>query len=53
MCIYSLGWVIISALFTYKAGILRDKIARDNKAAIGVMATAGGFGGMGYQEVSK
>lgn len=53
MCICSLGWVLISALFTDKMGILRDKVAGGNKAALGVMATAGGLGGMGYQAVSR
>lgn len=53
MSICSLGWILISALFTDKMGILRDKVASGNKAALGIMATAGGLGGMGYQAINR
>lgn len=53
MTVCSLGWIIISALFTDKMGILRDKVAGDSKAALAVIATAGGLGGMGYQAFTR
>lgn len=49
MCICCLGWIIVSALFTDKMGKFRDKIAGDNKAALGIIASAGGLGAFAYQ----
>lgn len=49
MTIGCLGWIIVSILFTDKMGSLRDKIAGNSKAALGVIAAAGGMGAFGYQ----
>ena len=53
MTVCSLGWIIISALFTDKMGTLRDKIAGNSKAALGVIAAAGGMGAFGFQTWSR
>ena len=53
MTVCCLGWIIISALFTDKMGILRDKVAGDSQAALGVIATAGGLGGMSFQVFTR
>ena len=49
MVICCLGWIIISALFTDKMGILRDKVAGSNSAKLAVISTGGGMGAFGYQ----
>ena len=49
MVICSLGWIIISALFTDKMGILRDKVAGSNPAKMNVISVGGGLGAFGYQ----
>ena len=49
MCICCLGWIIISALFTDKMGVLRDKVAGNNTAKMAVISTGGGMGAFGYQ----
>lgn len=49
MTIGCLGWIIMSILFTDKMGKIRDKIAGDSQAALGVIAAAGGMGAFGYQ----
>lgn len=53
MTILSLGWIIVSALFTDKMGKLRDKAAGGSSAALGVIAVAGGLGGIGYLAFSR
>lgn len=53
MTIGCLGWIIISILFTDKMGALRDKIAGNSKAALGVIAAAGGMGAFGFQTWSR
>lgn len=53
MTLCALGWIIVSALFTDKMGVLRDKVAGNSKAVLTVIATAGGLGGMGYQTMSR
>ena len=49
MCICCLGWIIISALFTDKMGVLRDKVAGSNAAKMAVISPGGGMGAFGYQ----
>lgn len=53
MTVCSLGWIIISALFTDKMGVLRDKVAGNSRAVLAVIATAGGLGGMSYQAFTR
>lgn len=53
MSIGCLGWIIMSVLFTDKMGNLRDKIAGNSRAALGVIAAAGGMGAFGYQTWSR
>lgn len=53
MTVCCLGWIIISALFTDKMGVLRDKVAGNSKAALSVIAVAGGLGGMSYQAFTR
>src|SRR5699024_12825352 len=53
MVVGSLGWIIVSALFTDKMGTFRDKVAKGNEAVLAVIATAGGLGSMGYQAFSR
>lgn len=49
MCVCCLGWIIISALFTDKMGVLRDKVAGNSQAALGAIAVGGGLGAFSYQ----
>lgn len=53
MVICSLGWIIISALFTNKMGTLRDKVAGSNSAKIAVISIGGGLGAFGYQSFDR
>ncbi len=53
MVICSLGWIIISALFTDKMGNLRDKVAGSNSAKIAVISIGGGLGAFGYQSFDR
>lgn len=49
MCTCCLGWIIVSALFTDKMGVFRDKIAGGNMGALSAIASGGGLGAFSYQ----
>lgn len=49
MVICSLGWIIISALFTDKMGNLRDKVAGSSTGKMSAISVGGGLGAFGYQ----
>jgi hypothetical protein len=49
MVICSLGWILVSALFTDKMGVLRDKVAGNSKAIMGIISVGGAMGAFGYQ----
>lgn len=48
MTIGCLGWIIISALFTDKMEVLRDKIAGGSMDAVAALTAGGGIGGFAY-----
>ncbi len=49
MSVCCLGWIIVSALFTDKMGMFRDKIAGGNMSALQAIAAGGGIGAFSYQ----
>jgi hypothetical protein len=53
MTVWSLGWIIVSALFTDKIGVIRDKVAAGSAAALTAISVAGGVGGMGYMALDR
>lgn len=48
MTIGCLGWILISALFTDKMEVLRDKIAGGSMDAVEALTAGGGVGGFAY-----
>lgn len=53
MTIGCLGWILISALFTDKMEMLRDKIAGGNMDAIQALTAGGGVGGFAYMVAQR
>ena len=51
--ILCLGWILISALFTDKMEMLRDKIAGGNMDAIQALTAGGGVGGFAYMVAQR
>lgn len=48
MTICCLGWILISALFTDKMEVLRDKIAGGSMDTVAALTAGGGIGGFSY-----
>lgn len=53
MTIGCLGWIIVSALFTDKMEVFRDKITGGNMDAIVALTAGGGVGGFGYMVAQR
>ncbi|HHV38511.1 MAG TPA: DUF5058 family protein [Tepidimicrobium sp.] len=53
MTLCSLGWIIVSALFTDKMGTLRDRVAKGSEEVLAVIATAGGVATFTYQVANR
>ena len=53
MIICTFGWIVVSALFTDKMGILRDKVAGGSGAVLSVISVAGGLGAMSFQCINR
>lgn len=53
MTVCCLGWILVSALFTDKMEVFRDKVTGGNMDAIVALTAGGGMGGFGYMVAQR
>lgn len=53
MTVCCLGWIIVSALFTDKMEVFRDKVTGGNMDAVVALTAGGGVGGFGYMVAQR
>ena len=53
MTVCCLGWILVSALFTDKMEVIRDKVTGGSMDAIVALTAGGGMGGFGYMVAQR